>query len=104
MIKVRFEDERYRPIITCDICNRQIEDAAMAVAVTPSGEPGSDKVSNVLYTHKGKCHSAAEEMLGGKRNAGCDELSVHLFNLVHSVKLSPEALSKLGKEREALCL
>ena len=104
MIKVWYKDGRYAPIMICDICSRRIEDAKLAVAVHPSGEPGSDKVSEVVHAHKGKCHSAAEEMLGGKVNTGWGELSVHLFNLVHGVKLSPEALSILGKEREALCL
>ncbi len=100
MIKVWYKDGRYVPIITCDICNERIEDAAVAAAVAPSGEPDKDQVLDVLHAHKGRCHEAAEHKLGGDLNTGWEELSVHVLYLARNVKLSPEALIKLGKQQE----
>lgn len=104
MIKVLYKDGRYSPLVICDICSERIEDAALGAAVAPSGQGGDDQLLEVLHAHKGGCHKAAEERLGGKVNTGWDELGVHMLNLAMNVKLSPEALSDLRKLEDEFAL
>jgi len=64
----------YRTVITCDVCQRQIDDAGMAVALYR--EAGS-----AWHVHKGACHSRAESLVESFRK-GFMELSEHLAQAV----------------------
>jgi hypothetical protein len=64
----------YRTVITCDVCERRIDDAGMAVALYR--EHGS-----AWHVHKGACHTKAESLAPSFRE-GFMELGEHLAQAV----------------------
>ena len=94
MIMVRYVDGRYTPVINCDVCERRIAEAGLAVAVMKHGTIDEAELLPCLHAHKGACHDTAEERLGGKANTGWQELTQHLLFLAHNCKLTPEKLAQ----------
>lgn len=60
MIQVIFEEGEAIPVITCDICSKQIEDEMKAAAVNLSVLNTGKTTTKVLHIYKGECHDIVE--------------------------------------------
>jgi hypothetical protein len=95
MIRVDYDGKTYAPHFYCDICHQPITDARRGAAVSPIGMaiPDGHARLDVLHVHKGKCQDAAEDRVGGRANAGWDELIDHVRHLARNTGLTPESLA-----------
>lgn len=102
MIKYTYKDGLTIPVIVCDVCGERITDGAMAAAV--SGELGIshevDSLFDVIFVHKGKCHTRAENKVRSEKKGidtdthivGWTELRTFLSYLVHNTGFKLEDL------------
>jgi hypothetical protein len=96
MLKMIYLNGRTVPQYFCDVCTTQIENAKGAALVFKRLSELEETNSEVLFTHKGQCHDAAEIKLGGKSKTGWQEMSVSLFHSLHNSQLSPEDWGNLN--------
>lgn len=94
MIKVMNKGHRSVPMVCCDICGDWIDDADAGAAVFRKTS-GEGDTSEVLHTHKGRCHVVAEQQFGGQVNTGWHELRPHLQLLKFNTGVPPDTLQKL---------
>ena len=89
MIVVRNLEGRDAPQLLCDVCEQPITDGKMAAVVfKQSDESGAGPTLHPpLYAHKGVCHRAAEQRLGGDEATGWIELYQHLLLLLKNCGL-----------------
>lgn len=94
MIEMRWRDKRYCPVITCDICGLQIEDATMgAVATERADDKSPSSTVRHLYVHKGRCHESADRALETPAGLpGWTELTHHLIYLSAGCGMSAACL------------
>lgn len=86
MIRMLSMKGRYSPIIVCDVCQRRITDAKMAMEIADhSHDEGDGHEVSVFHVHKGDCDRTLDEKLGA---AGTNELSLHLYQLIRNVGLT----------------
>ena len=93
MIRILHNAERRRPILTCDVCERQITNARLAAALfnSNSTDLNNGDLQNVVYVHKGRCFDTAESrMMELGVQPGWNELTRHLSRLLHSVGLTAD--------------
>ena len=94
MIKILHQKTgRYAPVLLCDACGKPITHAGLAAAITLSDPIPEGEHSDVLYVHKGECHSLTDVRLG--KQSGWEEMSRHLLHLLYNIGLSPEKLLAL---------
>ena len=83
----------------CDICGSAIEETgAVSWRMTDDGPVYTE----VLHTHKGRCHQTAEERLGGRMATGWVELSEHVRELWHNSHFIRIAITADGRREEPL--
>jgi hypothetical protein len=101
MILVHYAEGRYTPVLACDICEKRITDGQLGAVVFKHPNPGESELLPVMHVHKGNCHKAAEERLGGDLRCGWLELQTHLLYLVLNSKLTLEGLVEERDARDA---
>lgn len=95
MLKVKhIEGKGFISVVTCDICEKSIENADLAAAVYPAPKTGGkDRFLGVLHVHKGACHKQAEEKLERAGYwTGWEELGRHLCSAFYSTGVNSEKL------------
>lgn len=98
MISIFFRNDRYCPQLVCDVCERPILKAGLAVAVMPHGPRGQRERLPVLHAHKGRCHELVESRLGGKDKTGWEELQKHLLYVVSNAGITAEQFCELDEQ------
>lgn len=100
MIKILYTNNKFVPILTCDICGKHIEEASNASVVFSLLKSGiflSERdMTDVLIAHNGNCFLIAEQFLGGRNDTGTERLDLHLLYLLDNSKLNLEKLRELN--------
>ncbi len=76
-----------KPILVCDYCDKEIDDAEHAEVIMPDTKPFTNGNKRAIHVHKGDCSSAVEELEGGI--VATLEMTAHLRLLINNVKLAP---------------
>jgi hypothetical protein len=81
MIRIRYIEERYAPVVICDICEQRITNSGLAVIVYPRRLGNEAELLEPWHVHKGTCLATADERLGGREKVGWEELATHLMEV-----------------------
>lgn len=93
MIGILNNSGRSAPIVKCDMCGKQITDAALGMAMYDRPAKEGD-VSRVWYLHKGECDMKHSLATAGKHYPW-QELSHYLYDLCANSGLSPSAIRRI---------
>ena len=78
------------PVIICDNCGRQIEDAEFAAVMIPDSNPYPNGNKRIMHVHKGNCHNTIEKKEGGV--VMWIEMTHYFTRVLKTVNLSPKDL------------
>lgn len=88
MIAIEFHEGLYCPVVVCDFCRQQINDARWAmVAWGESKQPPFKERAFPSHFHKRECLDAFEESLPANERLMTEELSTHLTYLEENSRL-----------------
>jgi hypothetical protein len=78
------------PVIICDYCGKQIEDAKSAGVMIPDSIPYPNGNKRIIHVHKDQCHDEMEKKEGGI--VTWIEMTHYFNRVLKSVHLSPTDL------------
>lgn len=79
-------------VLVCDHCEERIRDGGMGVVVWSRDDLQADgDQTEAFFVHKGDCHDALDERLGGKSaRMPWSELNTAVHHLLHNAGIKPE--------------
>jgi hypothetical protein len=86
-IVMKLKVERSCPMVVCDICHQEIEDARDGIAQWMMGEEGQGDGATLYFTHKRCCPAFDTAAHADRKCPGAQELAHFMVFLSNNIRL-----------------